>query len=95
MPIRVFVMAFRQAVAGGGRRESTQKRIQKMVDRIAERLYSEKTCLFGSHARGEAVPDNDVDLVVVVRSAKGRTNLGCSPEISVAEGDYCWYARGS
>jgi predicted nucleotidyltransferase len=37
-----------------------------MVRRIVERFDPEKVILFGSHARGTAGPDSDVDLLVVM-----------------------------
>lgn len=40
--------------------------IQKMVDRIVEQFHPEQIILFGSHARGGAGPDSDVDLLVVM-----------------------------
>ena len=43
-----------------------KKQIQKMVDRIVKRFNPEKIILFGSHARGDAGPDSDVDLLVVM-----------------------------
>ena len=49
-----------------GTRGPRQEEIQKMVDRIVERFHPEKVILFGSHARGEAGPDSDVDLLVVM-----------------------------
>jgi predicted nucleotidyltransferase len=42
------------------------KEIKQMVDLIVERFHPEKVILFGSHARGEAGPDSDVDLLVVM-----------------------------
>ena len=47
-------------------RETQQEEIQKMVNRIVERFDPERVILFGSHARGEAGPDSDVDLLVVM-----------------------------
>lgn len=41
-------------------------RIEEMVRRIVERFHPERVVLFGSHARGTAVPDSDVDLLVVM-----------------------------
>ncbi|MCD6211638.1 MAG: nucleotidyltransferase domain-containing protein, partial [Sulfurovum sp.] len=35
-----------------------------MVDRIVERFQPDKVILFGSHARGEADPDSDIDLLI-------------------------------
>ena len=40
--------------------------IEEMVQRIVARCHPEKVILFGSHARGEAVEDSDVDLMVVI-----------------------------
>jgi predicted nucleotidyltransferase len=37
-----------------------------MVKRIVEQFRPEKIILFGSHARGQAGPDSDVDLLVVM-----------------------------
>lgn len=43
-----------------------------MVERIVvKRFAPEKVILFGSHARGEAGPDSDVDLLIVMQP-KGR-----------------------
>ena len=41
-------------------------RIKEMVDRIVERFDPEKVILFGSHGRGEAAPDRDVDLLIIM-----------------------------
>ena len=49
-----------------GTRETRQEEIQKMVELIVERFHPEKVILFGSHARGEAGPDSDVDLLIVM-----------------------------
>ena len=40
--------------------------IEEMVGRIVERFDPERIILFGSHARGSAGPDSDVDLLVVM-----------------------------
>ncbi|HAF02791.1 MAG TPA: nucleotidyltransferase domain-containing protein [Spartobacteria bacterium] len=37
-----------------------------MVRRIVEGFHPEKIILLGSHARGEAGPDSDVDLLIVM-----------------------------
>jgi predicted nucleotidyltransferase len=42
------------------------KQIDAMVRRIARRFRPEKIILFGSHARGTAGPDSDVDLLIVM-----------------------------
>jgi predicted nucleotidyltransferase len=41
--------------------------IQAIRDRIVERFHPDKVILFGSHARGEAGPDSDVDILVVLK----------------------------
>ncbi len=45
---------------------TVQEKIQEMVRRIVERFEPEKIILFGSHARGTATADSDVDLLVVM-----------------------------
>jgi uncharacterized protein len=42
--------------------------ITEMVRRIVMRFNPERVILFGSHARGAAGPDSDVDLLVVMHS---------------------------
>jgi predicted nucleotidyltransferase len=46
--------------------DSRTREIQQMVRRIVSRFHPEKIILFGSHARGDAGPDSDVDLLVVM-----------------------------
>jgi predicted nucleotidyltransferase len=54
------------------RKSSIKRQIDLMVRRIVRRFHPEKVILFGSHARGDATPDSDVDLLVVmpVKGAK-------------------------
>ncbi len=40
--------------------------IDEMVRRLVERFDPDQIILFGSHARGTAGPDSDVDLLVVL-----------------------------
>lgn len=44
-----------------------QTKLGEMVRRIVERFDPERIILFGSHARGEATEDSDVDLLVVLK----------------------------
>jgi predicted nucleotidyltransferase len=43
-----------------------RKEIRQMVGRIVSRFHPERIILFGSHARGDAGPNSDVDLLVVM-----------------------------
>ena len=44
--------------------------IQALADKIAREFHPEKIILFGSHARGDARPDSDVDLMVIMNSGE-------------------------
>ena len=47
--------------------------IQNLADKIVGEFKPEKIILFGSHARGDAKPDSDVDLLVIMpRDGKER-----------------------
>ena len=56
---------------------TVQKQIRKMVNRIVRRFHPDKIILFGSHARGNAGKDSDVDLLVVmpIAGSKRETQL--------------------
>jgi predicted nucleotidyltransferase len=67
---------------------SARSAIEEMVRRIAEGFSPERIILFGSHARGEAREDSDIDLLVLfpeVDSPRARAAelyaalSGCSP----------------
>ncbi len=49
------------------RKENVQKEILIMADRIIKQFDPEKIILFGSHDRGDAGIDSDVDLLVIMR----------------------------
>lgn len=40
--------------------------IERMVKRIVKKFHPEQIILFGSQARGDASPDSDIDLLVVM-----------------------------
>ncbi len=48
------------------RAASNGEQIRSMAERIVKRFAPDKIILFGSHARGDAGPDSDVDLLVVM-----------------------------
>lgn len=53
-----------------------------MVRRIVRRFHPDRVILFGSHARGNAGPDSDVDLLVVMPISGSRREKAI--EIGVA-----------
>lgn len=61
---------------------TAQEKIEQMVRRIVERFHPEKIILFGSYARGDAGPDSDVDLLVVMPVAGSKRQIAV--EISLA-----------
>ncbi len=56
---------------------SAPKLIEEMARRIVREFDPERVILFGSHARGDAEPDSDVDLLVVmhVKGSRRRARL--------------------
>jgi uncharacterized protein len=48
------------------KKKTTTQQIDLMVKRLVERFDPDQIVLFGSHARGTASPDSDVDLLVVM-----------------------------
>jgi predicted nucleotidyltransferase len=62
-------------------RAEIEQALQEMVRRIVERFDPEKIILFGSQARGDAGPDSDIDLLVVMETDSRRRS---AVEIGVA-----------
>jgi predicted nucleotidyltransferase len=50
----------------GAASDPVQDSIREMVRLIVARFHPDKIILFGSHARGQAGPDSDVDLLIVM-----------------------------
>jgi len=65
---------------------ATQVHIGRMVERIVQEFDPEQIILFGSQARGDAGPDSDVDLLVVM-DVEG-SKLEKSVEIRGAQRDF-------
>ncbi|HLG13988.1 MAG TPA: nucleotidyltransferase domain-containing protein [Blastocatellia bacterium] len=55
--------------------QSVERLIDKMVRRIVKRFDPEKIILFGSHAKGTARPDSDVDLLIVMPVAGSKRKI--------------------
>lgn len=47
-------------------KQLSAKKIQQMVSLIVQKFQPDQIILFGSHARGKARPDSDVDLLIVM-----------------------------
>ena len=60
--------------------------IDLMVQRVVAQFHPERIVLFGSHGRGDAQPDSDVDLLVVLDQLEGRKHEA-AVAIGVAVGD--------
>jgi predicted nucleotidyltransferase len=45
--------------------DTREAAIDQMVHKVAQRFAPERIILFGSHARGDASPESDVDLLVL------------------------------
>jgi predicted nucleotidyltransferase len=65
--------------------KTTKDRIEEMIRRIAERFQPERIILFGSHARGTAGPDSDVDLLVVMEVAEGKRQQAIEIDMLLAD----------
>lgn len=64
---------------------AVQKKIEGMVQRIVERFHPEKIILFGSHARGTAGPDSDVDLLVIMHVQGSRRQKATEIDLSLSD----------
>jgi predicted nucleotidyltransferase len=51
---------------------SAESHVATMTDRIVRAFAPARIILFGSHARGEAGADSDIDLLVVLESVEDR-----------------------
>jgi len=49
--------------------EPLNESLAEVIRRITAALKPEKIYLFGSHAWGEATPDSDIDLLVIVKES--------------------------
>lgn len=66
----------------------TQKIIDEVVRRIVEKMNPEKIILFGSHARGDAGPDSDLDLLVIMNVKGLRRKISSKIRVLLADMDF-------
>jgi predicted nucleotidyltransferase len=59
--------------------------LQEIVERIVKRFSPRKVILFGSRARGTAVPESDVDLLVVTDRPGSRRQLAIAIDLALAD----------
>jgi len=62
--------------------------IDRMVRRIVKKFKPEQVILFGSHARGDAGPDSDVDLLVVMPVEGCRREKRIEIRVALREGEF-------
>jgi len=62
--------------------------IQQLVADIVRQFSPQKIVLFGSHARGEAGPDSDVDLLVIIPHKEHAAQKAAEITQRVHPGDY-------
>jgi UTP:GlnB (protein PII) uridylyltransferase len=67
---------------------ASESEIQALADRIAREFRPQKIILFGSHARGEARPDSDVDLLVIIDSEQHPSRTAAEITCRVHPGRY-------
>ena len=63
---------------------AAQQKIEEMVRRIVERFHPDQVVLFGSYARGEAGPDSDVDLLVVMPVSGSKRKMAVQIDLALA-----------
>ena len=63
---------------------TAQDAIAEGVRRIGERFDPERIILFGSHAVGNAGPDSDADLLVIMRVAGSRREQAARIDLALA-----------
>lgn len=62
-----------------------QSAIAEIVRRIAVQFQPDKIILFGSHARGDAQPDSDVDLLVVMPVEGSKRKKATEIDVALAD----------
>lgn len=63
----------------------TPRLIRRMVRRLVEQFDPDQIILFGSHARGDAGPDSDVDLLVVMPVIGSKREKRIAMQLALAD----------
>lgn len=66
-------------------RQSAVTNVESAVERIVEQFHPAKVILFGSHARGSAGPDSDVDLLVVMNVKESKRHQAVEIDLALAD----------
>lgn len=66
---------------------STDNLVEGMVRRLVDKFHPDQVILFGSRARGEAGPDSDVDLLVVLPRVDSRTEAALAMRLALRDYD--------
>ena len=59
--------------------------LDQMVQRIVERFHPDRIILFGSHAKGKASNDSDLDLLVVMSVEGSRRSKANEIDLALAD----------
>ena len=68
---------------------SSRALIETMTDRIVAGFRPLRVILFGSHARGEARPDSDIDLLVVLPQVHDKRQAAVAIRRALADMPVC------
>lgn len=63
--------------------------IQAMTDRIVQDFHPVRLILFGSHARGDAGPESDIDLLVVLPQVTDKRRVAVEIRRALADLPVC------
>jgi predicted nucleotidyltransferase len=66
-------------------RQNVTANLDDAVKRIVDQFHPAKIILFGSHARGSARPDSDVDLLVVMDVKESKRRQAVEIDLALAD----------
>ena len=72
-------------VDGSAPRVDFDTTLREIIDRIVSGFSPRKIILFGSHARGTATPESDVDLLVVTDRPGSRRQQAVAIDLALAD----------